>query len=377
MSEPPVAGSVDLNSDVGEGFDDAALARAVSSLNIACGAHAGDERTMRAALALARDFGLAAGAHPGYADRERFGRVETGLPAAAIGAIVLRQVGQLGALAKESGLRLSHVKPHGALYHRLSDDEAAAREVAAAIAALDRELAVVGFPGSALLSAAEAEGLPVAPEGFADRGYGADGRLLSRAEPGALLALDAAVEQALALAPDVRTICLHSDSPGAPALARALRVGLEAAGWRVTPFAARWRVPEIAELEVVGAALVERGRVLLTRRSARMSMPGKWEFPGGKLEPGESARAALERECREELGLEVEVGARIGRGTAPHAGRRIVLEVYAATRLAGELRLHEHEEHGWFGPDELGGLDWPEADLPILPALERRLRDGG
>ena len=106
---------IDLNADVGEGFDDGAIARAVSSLNIACGAHAGDETTMRAALALAKDFGLAAGAHPGYPDRDGFGRTETGLPAGAIGATVLRQVGQLAALAKESGLRLAHVKPHGAL----------------------------------------------------------------------------------------------------------------------------------------------------------------------------------------------------------------------------------------------------------------------
>ena len=371
MSE--TARRIDLNADVGEGFDDATVAPYVSSLNVACGAHAGDERAMRAALALARDHGLAVGAHPGYPDRERFGRVETGLPAGAIAATVLRQVGELAALGRESGVRLSHVKPHGALYHRVSADGEAARAVVAAVASLDRELAVVGWPGSALLAAAAAEGLATAPEGFAERGYAADGELLPRASPRALLGRDEAVAQALALAPRVRTICLHSDSPGAAELARALRCGLESAGWHVAPFAPTWRVPSIPELHVVGAAIVEGGRVLLTRRGARMSMAGKWEFPGGKVERDEEAREALRREVAEELGLAIEVGDRIGRGTSHYEGRRIVLEVYAARRAGGEPRLHEHEEHGWFAAAELAALDWPEADLPILPALRRRL----
>jgi UPF0271 protein len=364
---------IDLNADAGEGFDDAALAPYVTTFNIACGAHAGDERTMRAALALARDHGLAAGAHPGYSDRDRFGRVETGLPAGAIAAAVLRQVGQLAALGRECGVRLAHVKPHGALYHRATTDRESADAVAGAIAAVDRELIVVGFPGSELLAAAAAAGLASAAEGFADRGYGADGRLLPRGEPGALLAGEAAVAQAVALAPAVRTLCLHSDSPGVAATARALRRGLEAAGFAVAPFAPSWRVPAIRELHVVGAAIVERGRVLLTRRSPRMSMAGKWEFPGGKVEAGEAPAAALAREIGEELGLAVEVGERIGRGTALHDGRRIVLEVYAARAVGGELRLVEHEQHGWFAGDELARLDWPEADLPIVPALARRL----
>jgi 8-oxo-dGTP diphosphatase len=174
----------------------------------------------------------------------------------------------------------------------------------------------------------------------------------------------------------VRTLCVHSDSPGAAGLAHALRRGLESAGYRVAPFAPGWRVPEIAELRVVGAAIVENGRVLLTRRSERMSMPGKWEFPGGKVEPGESPQAALARESREELGIAIEVGPRLGRGTSLHAGRRIALEVYTARRLGGELRLNEHAEHGWFAAAEIAALDWPEADLPILPALERALAGG-
>jgi 5-oxoprolinase (ATP-hydrolysing) subunit A len=364
---------IDLNADVGEGFDDAGIARSVSSLNVACGAHAGDERTMRAALALARDCGLAAGAHPGYADREGFGRVELGLPAGAIAATVLRQVAQLAALAREQGLRLAHVKPHGALYHRVTRDAETARAVASAVAAVDRGLVVVGFPGSELLAAAEGEELATAAEGFADRGYAADGTLRPRGEPGAILDAQAAAPQALALAPHARTLCVHSDSPGAAALARAVRVALEGAEWIIAPFAASWRVPAVPEVHVVGAAIIERGRVLLTRRSLRMSMPGKWEFPGGKVEPDEAPRSALAREIAEELGLEVELGDRIGRGTALHEGRRIVLEVYAAHRRRGELRLREHEEAGWFAAGELAALDWPEADAPILPALARRL----
>jgi len=364
---------IDLNADVGEGFDDAGVARYVSSLNIACGAHAGDERTMRAALAQARDHGLAAGAHPGYPDRDGFGRVEAGLPAGAIAATVLRQVGQLAALARESGLRLAHVKPHGALYHRASTDLDTARAIVSAVASIDRELTIVGFPGSHLLAAADAEGLATAPEGFADRGYGPEGKLLPRDDSRALLGREAAVAQALALAPRVRTLCLHSDSPGAAELARALRLGFEGGGWVVAPFAASWRVPEIPELHVVGAAILDGGRVLLTRRSPRMSMAGKWEFPGGKVEAGEEPRVALAREIVEELGLAVEIGERIGRGTALHSGRRIVLEVFAARETGGALHLHEHEEHGWFAAGELATLDWPEADLPILPALARRL----
>ncbi len=366
---------IDLNADAGEGFDSEDLFAALSSLNIACGGHAGNEGTMRAALAGARDFGLAAGAHPGYPDREGFGRVESGLPAGAIAATVMRQVGQLAALARESGLRLSHVKPHGALYHRTSRDGEVARAVVSAIAALDRGLAVVGFPGSRLLAAAEAEGLEALPEGFADRGYDTEGRLVSRDEPGALLGGAAAARQAVALASRVRTLCVHSDSPGAAATARAVRHGLEEAGFAVVPFAPPSRVSAVPALHVVGAALVERGRVLLTRRSARMTMPGKWEFPGGKVEEGEQPEEALAREIAEELGLEVEVGEMVGRGTSRFDGRPLVLEVYRTHRVAGRLRLREHDEHGWFHADEVAGLDWPEADLPVLPRLRALLAE--
>jgi 8-oxo-dGTP diphosphatase len=129
----------------------------------------------------------------------------------------------------------------------------------------------------------------------------------------------------------------------------------------------------LPELHVVGAAILARGRVLLTRRGPRMSMPGKWEFPGGKVEADEAPLAALAREVAEELGLEIAVGDFVGRGEALHDGRRIVLEVYEARATGGELRLVEHEEHGWFDAAEIFRLDWPEADLPILPELARRL----
>jgi UPF0271 protein len=375
--------AIDLNADAGEGFDGDELFRWVSSASVACGAHAGDAGTMAGAVERARAAGVAVGAHPGYADRERFGRVETGLAAAAIGELVERQVERLATLAARAGVRLAHVKPHGALYHRLVGDREAAAAAAAAIARLDPGLAVVGFPGSRLLAAARERGLAAIPEGFADRRYGADGALAPRSEPGALLGVEAAAAQAVALAARgpadgplrPRTLCVHSDSPGAAAIARATRQGLESAGFDVAPFASVARVPVLPRLHVVGAAVIEAGRVLLTRRSARMAMAGKWEFPGGKVEPGEDAAAALARELAEELGLAVEVGAFLGRGTALVEGRRIVLDVLRARRAVagGEIRLREHDRAGWFPASELAELDWPEADLPILPLLARAL----
>jgi UPF0271 protein len=375
MSEPR---RIDLNADVGEGYDDRQVATSVSSLSVACGAHAGDESTMRSALALARDLGLAAGAHPGYADPQRFGRVELGLPSAAIGATVLRQIGELAVLARESGLRLAYVKPHGALYHRATVDRESAEAIVSAVATVDDGLAVVGFPGSRLLEEAESVGLEAIPESFADRAYTTEGRLLDRGEPGAVLGDAAAAAQALSLAArGAQTICVHGDSPGAAEVARAARRALEAEGYAVEPFALPGRYPALPELRVVGAAMIESGRVLLTRRAAGRSMAGKWEFPGGKVEEGENQHEALVRELREELGVVVEPAERIGRGTSLHDGRRIVLEVFEVRRVGGELTLHEHEEHGWFRAGELAALDWPEADLPVLPALVRRLATDG
>lgn len=136
---------IDLNADAGEGFDSEELFRWISSASVACGGHAGDETTMRATLRLARASGVAAGAHPGYDDRERFGRVETGASAAEIATLVSRQLSALREVADAEGVALAYVKPHGALYHRLTRDADAARAAAEAIARADPELAVVGF----------------------------------------------------------------------------------------------------------------------------------------------------------------------------------------------------------------------------------------
>jgi UPF0271 protein len=369
---------IDLNADAGEGFDSPELFGSISSANVACGGHAGDEASIRGALELARACGVAVGAHPGYEDRERFGRVETGDPASAVGELVRRQVGRLAEAAASAGVPMAHVKPHGALYHRLTEDSEAALATIAAIAELDPGITIVGFPGSELLLAARAAGLPWIGEGFADRRYGGDGddaRLVPRQHRDALLGEGEAVDQALRLAAGGRvgTICLHSDAAGAATLAVAIRRALESRSIVVRPFVDDSRVVGLPELHVVGAAIVERGRVLLARRGARMSLAGKWEFPGGKVEPGEPPRVALAREVAEELGLAVEVGDRLGRGTAIDSGRRIVLEVFEARQTGGLLRLHEHEEHRWFGAAELASLNWPDADLPILPALSRRL----
>lgn len=404
MSAPPR--TVDLNADAGEGFDSFELFRWISSASIACGGHAGDEATMTEALRLARQCGVAVGAHPGYEDGDRFGRVETGESAGTLRAAVARQVGRLVEAGERVGVQIAYVKPHGALYHRLTRDAEAAGAVVSALVEIDRGLAVVGFPGSALLAASRAAGLLVVAEGFVDRRYSAAGVLIPRAESDAHLGGRAAVAQAVALARGdslvaerearragasataarsdererVGTLCLHSDSPGAVALARAVRQALEADGTEVAPFVAAARVPPIAEVHVVGAAIVERGRVLLARRGPTMSMAGKWEFPGGKVEPGEAPAAALAREVAEELGLAIEVdaGAPLGRGTALVPGRRIVLEVRLARRTGmREPRLEEHDELGWFAAEEIHALDWPEADLPVLPALVAALEAGG
>lgn len=137
----------------------------------------------------------------------------------------------------------------------------------------------------------------------------------------------------------------------------------------------------LSSIHVVGAAIVERDRCLVARRSSSMSLPLKWEFPGGKVEPDEEPSEALVREIREELGVEIRVGERIGTGTAEAGTKRVVLDVYAAELLSGDIVLAEHSDFGWFGVDELRELDWAEADVPVLPALyallgSRAVEDG-
>jgi UPF0271 protein len=218
---------VDLNADVGEGFDtDDALLAIVTSANVACGFHAGSAETMRAVCALAAERGVAVGAHVSYRDREGFGRRDLD-----VAPHVVREeaAAQIAALQDASGGRVAYVKPHGALYHRASVDDACA----AAIAAAAGDLPLLGFPGSRLLAHA---GRGFA-EGFADRGYAPDGTLLPRGEPGAILDADAAARQAVEVAERVDSICVHGDSPAAPEIAARVRAALEAAGHELRSFA--------------------------------------------------------------------------------------------------------------------------------------------
>jgi UPF0271 protein len=237
---PPAMRAIDLNCDLGEGAaHDATLMPLVTSANIACGAHAGDAATMRATVALAHRHSVAVGAHPGFADREHFGRRELRLPPSEIRRLVVGQIEALRAFAPPR-----HVKPHGALYNLAARDAAVARAVAEAVRDADTALVLVGLAGSELLTAGRAAGLRVAGEFFADRGYAPDGTLAPRGAPGAVLDVGAAVAQVLrfiatgavratdgtALAVEAETVCLHGDGPHAPELARALRVALNEAG---------------------------------------------------------------------------------------------------------------------------------------------------
>ncbi|RDZ29728.1 LamB/YcsF family protein [Lysobacter silvisoli] len=240
---------MDFNCDLGEGCgDDAAILPYVSSANIACGGHAGDEATMRATLRLCREHGVAAGAHPGYDDPEHFGRRVLPLDRDEISMLVLRQLARLAALADDEGLRLSHMKPHGALYNLAADDRIVAEAIVGAVAAFDPKLAVYGLSGSELTAAAEAAGLRAVHEVFAERGYGGNGRLLPRGTPGAVLeTLDEAIAQVHGLAKRgevvaaggqrlqlrADSLCLHGDRADAPAFARAVRAALEADGIRI------------------------------------------------------------------------------------------------------------------------------------------------
>lgn len=243
--------SIDLNADLGEGFgpygfgEDEALLRIVSSANVACGFHAGDPSIMRRTVEQCLEHGVAIGAHPGLPDRLGFGRREMRITAQEAGDWLTYQLGALQAIAAAAGGEVRHVKPHGALYHMVSKDEVLAEAVVRAIRAVDGRLLVYGPPNSRLREAAERAGLAFAAEGFADRAYAADGSLVSRETPGALLETEEqALGQALSLAKygyavtpegvrvklDVRTICIHGDAPGAAERAALLARGLLSAG---------------------------------------------------------------------------------------------------------------------------------------------------
>ena len=246
---------IDLNSDLGESFgpwpmgQDAVLMDSISSANVACGFHAGDPGAMRATIALAREKGVAIGAHPGFQDLVGFGRRELKATPAEVEDLVLYQVAALAGMASAQGVRLQHVKAHGALYNMACRDRALADAIARAVAAFDRSLILFGLPNSELLRAGEAAGLSVAAEVFADRAYDPDGSLTSRTKPGSVIHdTPKVVERAIkmvrdkqviavngsAIALQADTICLHGDTPGAAALAREIRRGLESAGIRIT-----------------------------------------------------------------------------------------------------------------------------------------------
>jgi len=219
--------SIDLNADLGEGgTHDAALLELVSSANIACGGHAGDEETMRRSIELALASGVCIGAHPGYEDREHFGRLAMVLPLENVTDLVRRQIEKLATLANEVGARLHHVKPHGALYNQASRDPLLAAAVVAGIASVSPDLILYALPVSALAEAGRAAGLTVCAEGFADRRYRLDGSLMPRGEPGAVIKdVDAAVAQALEIVSSgmVETLCVHGDGVTAVAILKNLR----------------------------------------------------------------------------------------------------------------------------------------------------------
>ncbi len=253
MTAPQPFRTVDLNADAGEGFGayaigaDDDLLRSVTSFNVACGFHAGDPVVIRAAIRAAAAAGVAVGAHPGFPDLQGFGRRPMQIPHADLVAMLIYQIGAVAGLAEAEGVRLRHVKAHGALYNMAVSDAGCADAIAQATAAFEG-LWLFAPVSSAMAAAAASRGIRVAYEAFLDRGYRADGTLVSRSEPEALVTDPALVGKravALARAGTVtaidgtllvlrpRTLCVHSDTPGAGALAAAARAALESAGIHV------------------------------------------------------------------------------------------------------------------------------------------------
>jgi 5-oxoprolinase (ATP-hydrolysing) subunit A len=249
---------VDLNSDLGEGYgrwalgDDAAMLEVVTSANVACGFHAGDPATIERTVRTAVEHGVAVGAQVSYPDLVGFGRREIDVPPGDLTADVLYQLGALEAFAKAAGSRVRYVKPHGALYNRIARDPVQAAAVVEAIRRYDPALPLLTLPGSAAMEAAREAGVPAVAEGFADRAYTGEGRLVSRREPGAVLhdpgqvaarAVVMATERRVEtidggqVEVEVRSLCVHGDTPGAVDLARAVRAALEQAGVALEAFA--------------------------------------------------------------------------------------------------------------------------------------------
>lgn len=242
---------IDFNCDLGEGCgDDAAIAPWISSASIACGGHAGDAASMRQAVALCLEHGVAIGAHPAFEDRTHFGRRELAITPERAHLLVRRQTEALAEASARAGVALHHVKPHGALYNLAARDDGIAEAIAAAVRSVDGSLWLYALAGSRLVRAGRAAGLRVASEAFAERRYAADGQLAPRELGGAVIdGLDPALAQVRAMLRDgavpaidgsrvaieAETLCLHGDRADAAAFARALRTALEAEGITVTP----------------------------------------------------------------------------------------------------------------------------------------------
>lgn len=248
---------IDLNSDVGESFgnwtfgDDAAIIASVSSVNVACAFHAGDPSTIRATCTAAALTGVTVGAHPGYRDLVGFGRRFIDMAPEHLTDEIIYQIGALQSLAHASGTIVSYVKPHGALYNTIVHHKEQARAVVDAIVSVDPALPVMVLPNSEIERAARIAGLRTVSEAFADRAYNADGTLVARAQPGAVLHdLGEVTDHVLRLAVhrqiraidgtlidvEAESICLHGDSPGAVAMATTVRAALLGAGIEIRSF---------------------------------------------------------------------------------------------------------------------------------------------
>ena len=247
---------VDINSDVGESFGaysighDTGLMKSITSANIAAGFHAGDPSVLRATIRTAKAHGVAVGAHPGFPDLVGFGRRDLNVTAREAEDLVLYQVAAVAGVASAEGMRIQHVKPHGALFNMAVRNAELAAAIARAVAVFDPMLLLFGLPGSEILKAGRSEGLRVAAEVFADRAYEPDGSLASRRKPGSVIHdPEMVVERAVRMVKDhtvvaidgsvvplqADTICVHGDTPGSDDLAASIRAGLERAGITVKP----------------------------------------------------------------------------------------------------------------------------------------------
>ncbi|HEY2909201.1 MAG TPA: 5-oxoprolinase subunit PxpA [Gemmataceae bacterium] len=234
----PTVMDIDINADLGEGAGfDAELMPLITSANVCCGLHAGGPSEIRTTLELAKQHGVAVGAHPGYADRGNFGRRELSLSRQELVDLCTYQIAGLDALVRAAGLELRYIKAHGALYNQACRDAATAEAFVAAVEA--RKLPVLGLPGSNLEAAARDRALPFVAEGFADRRYREDGSLVPRTEPDAFVSdPEEAARQVERLIQErgIRTVCVHGDNPAAVAFAKAIRTTLLQRGFRLRSF---------------------------------------------------------------------------------------------------------------------------------------------